>query len=57
MIDTKMYLGTVREALKDGWRTADILNKRALDIELITVDQYRVAAQEIVAAYKAEVWR
>ena len=57
MIDTKMYLNTVREALKDGWRTADILNKMALDIELITVDQYRIAAQEIVAAYKSEAWK
>ncbi len=56
-ITDKMYADFIKEAIKkEGWKTADIANKMALETEAITLDQYRMAAQIIVAAYKKENW-
>lgn len=56
-ITDKMYADFIKEAIKkEGWKTADLTNKMALDAEAITLDQYRMAAQIIVAAYKKENW-
>ena len=56
-ITNKMYADFIKEAIKkEGWKTADLTNKMALDTEAITLDQYRMAAQIIVEAYKKENW-
>lgn len=56
-ITNKMYADFIKEAVKkEGWKTADLANKMALDAGAITLDQYRMAAQIIVAAYKKENW-
>lgn len=56
-ITNKMYADFIKEAIKkEGWKAADLANKMALDIGAITLDQYRMAAQIIVAAYKKENW-
>jgi ribosome-binding protein aMBF1 (putative translation factor) len=52
-----MYADFIKEAVKkEGWKAADLANKMALDTGAITLDQYRMAAQIIVAAYKKENW-
>lgn len=55
-ITTDLYLTYIRKALKDSIRTADIMNKMALETKAITLDQYRAAAQVIVKAYKEQNW-
>jgi ribosome-binding protein aMBF1 (putative translation factor) len=56
-ITDKMYAEFIEEAIKtEGWKTTDLANKMALDIGAITLDQYRMAAQIIVTAYKKENW-
>lgn len=56
-ITTKMYIEFIKEAIEEkGWQIADKTNKLALENEAITLDQYRKAAQVIVAAYKKENW-
>jgi hypothetical protein len=56
-INTTQYLEFIKNAIKtDGIKVADIANKMALDIESITLDQYRAAAQILVEAYKKENW-
>jgi ribosome-binding protein aMBF1 (putative translation factor) len=56
-ITTKMYIKFIKDALQEkGWKVTDLANKMALDTGAITLDQYRMAAQIIVAAYKKENW-
>ncbi len=56
-ITNKMYADFIKEAVKkEGWKTADLANKMALDAGAITLDQYRMAAGLIVEAYKKENW-
>jgi hypothetical protein len=56
-ISTKQYLEFIKNAIKtEGIKVADIANNMALDIESITLDQYRAAAQILVEAYKKENW-
>ena len=56
-ITDKMYADFIKEAIKkEGWKTTDLANKMALDTGAITLDQYRMAAQIIVTAYKKENW-
>lgn len=52
-ITTNLYLTYIRKALEDSIQTADIMNKMALEIKAITIDQYRAAARLIVKAYLA----
>ncbi len=52
MIATKTYLEFIADAIKsDGWKVADIANKKALDLKKITLAQYSKAARLIVDAY------
>lgn len=54
-ITNKMYLDFIKDAIaKEGYKVADIANKMALEIEAITLDQYRMAAKLIAAAYMAQ---
>lgn len=53
-ITTDLYLTYIRKALEDSIRTADIMNKMALETKAITLAQYRAAAQIIVKAYLAQ---
>jgi hypothetical protein len=56
-MDTNQYLTFINDAIStEGYKTADIANKMALEIEAISLDQYRAAAQLIVDAYKKENW-
>ena len=53
-ITTDMYLKHIRESLTaHDWHTVDIANKMALEINAITLDQYRLAARIILDAYYA----
>lgn len=57
VITDEMYLEFINNAIEtEGWKTADIANKLALETNAISLDQYRAAAQLIVAAYKRENW-
>lgn len=53
-ITTDLYLTYIRKALKDSIRTADIMNKMALETKAITTAQYSAAARLIVEAYLAQ---
>lgn len=53
-ITKDLYLTYIRKALEDGIRTADIMNKMALETKAISLDLYRAAAQLIVKAYLAQ---
>lgn len=56
-ISTEMYTAFVEKALEtDGYKVVDTMNKMALEIKAITVDQYRLASRLIVEAYKKENW-
>lgn len=47
-ITTTQYKQFIQDAIKtDGWKVADIANKMALEIEAISLDQYRMAARII----------
>jgi hypothetical protein len=51
-VTTEQYREFVSESLKtEGWKTVDIMNKMALEIGAITLDQYRMAAKLILNAY------
>lgn len=54
MLTTKEYLAFIKTAITtEGWKVTDTANKLALEINAITLDQYREAAQLIVEAYLA----
>jgi hypothetical protein len=54
-IDREMYLDFITYAIKtEGYKTADIANKMALEIEAITIDLYLEAAHLILDAYRAQ---
>ena len=54
---TKTYLDFIKEALNtEGYKVVDTMNKMALEIKAITIDQYRLASQLIVEAYKKANW-
>lgn len=56
-IGAKEYIEFIKEAIKENeWKVADKANKLALENKAINLDQYREAAQVIVAAYKKENW-
>ena len=53
-ITTAQYLEAIEHALKtEGLKVADIMNKLALEMEAITLDQYRMAARLLADAYLA----
>ena len=55
MIDNKTYLDFVKESLKTETISAvDTMNKMALEIKSITIDQYLAAAKILVAVYLAQ---
>lgn len=54
MLTTKEYITFIKTTLAtEGYEVADTANKLALEINAITLDQYREAAQLIVEAYLA----
>ena len=56
-IGAKEYIEFIKKAIEEnGWKVADKANKLALENKVINLDQYRKAAQVIVAAYKKENW-
>ena len=57
IITNEMYRKFIEDAIAtEGYKVADIANKKALEMEAITLDQYRMAAQLIVEAYKKANW-
>ena len=51
-VTTKQYRDFVAASLKtEGWKTVDTMNKLALELNAITLDQYRMAAKLILNAY------
>ena len=54
-MNTKLYLDFIKTTVQnEGIQIADTANKLALQMERITLDQYRAAAQILVAAYLAQ---
>lgn len=54
IITDAMYTEFILNAIDtEGWKVADTANKLALEMGAITLDQYRAAAQLILAAYRA----
>ena len=55
MIDNKTYLDCIKEALEtETIEAVNTMNKMALEIKSITIDQYLAAAKILVAAYLAQ---
>lgn len=51
-LNTAQYLEFIRNAIAtEGYKVADTANKLALEMEAITLDQYRAAAKILVEAY------
>ena len=55
MIDNKTYLDFIKKSLEtETIEAVDTMNKMALEIKSITIDQYLSAARILVAAYLAQ---
>ena len=55
MIDNKTYLDFIKKSLEtETIEAVDTMNKMALEIKSINIDQYLSAARILVAAYLAQ---
>lgn len=54
-LNTTQYIDFIKTTIDtEGYKTADIANKMALEAKAITIAQYSEAARLIVAAYLAQ---
>lgn len=51
-METKIYIDFIKKTIKDeGYKVADIANKKALEMKKITIEQYGSAARLIAKAF------